>query len=147
MTDTEQNKLTTETLLDPIKDGDEITDGWVLGAVRETFPGTFEIDATSSNEEPTLTLRLFSRDDDQGFLAQSASFNISDVSQASVQDNYFSDSRDAALKALCRQIRENDPSETDGEDDIASEGEVAVEVAVEVDSQVEVVEPSDNAEN
>ena len=146
MTDTEQKKLTTETLLAPIKEGDEITDGWVLGGIRETFPGTFEIDATSSNDEPTLTLRLFSRDDDQGFLAQSASFNISDVSQASVQDNYFSDSRDAALKALCRQIRENDPSETDaGDDDVASE--VEVEVKAEVEPQVEVVEPSDNAEN
>ena len=140
MADTEQKKFTTTTILDPIKAGDEITDGWILGEVRETFPGTFEIDATSTNDEPTLTLRLFSRDDEQGFLAQSESFNISDVSQASVQDNYFSDSRDAALKALCRQIRENDPSETLATDDAADD------VEVDVDSQVEVVEPSDNAE-
>lgn len=111
MSDTDDGTVDIHQILAPWKEGDEVSEGWKLGDVRDPFPGVFEVEIVSTGEEPLLTMRLFARDDDQGFLAQSARFNISDVSSASVEGKYFSDDRDAALKAFCRHILDNDPLE------------------------------------
>ena len=64
MSDTDDGTVDIHQILAPWKEGDEVSEGWKLGDVRDPFPGVFEVEIVSTGEEPALTMRLFARDDE-----------------------------------------------------------------------------------